>query len=65
MVKPERELREDIVEIGRHVWQRGWVAANDGNISLRLDQDRVLCTPTGVCKGLMRRSEERRVGKEC
>jgi len=54
MVKPERELREDIVEIGRHVWQRGWVAANDGNISLRLDQDRVLCTPTGVCKGLMR-----------
>ncbi|MGD0013697.1 MAG: class II aldolase/adducin family protein [Bryobacteraceae bacterium] len=54
MVKSEPELREDIVEIGRQVWQKGWVAANDGNISLRLDQDRVLCTPTGVCKGLMR-----------
>ena len=53
MVKTERELRQDIVEIGRIVWQKGWVAANDGNITVRLDQDRVLCTPTGVCKGMM------------
>jgi L-fuculose-phosphate aldolase len=53
MVKTERDLRQDIVEIGRLVWQKGWVAANDGNITIRLDQDRVLCTPTGVCKGMM------------
>ncbi len=53
MQKTERELRQDIVEIGRYVWQKGWIAANDGNITLRLDQERVLCTPTGVCKGLM------------
>jgi L-fuculose-phosphate aldolase len=53
MSKSERELREDIVQIGRLVYQKGWVAANDGNISIRLDQDRLLCTPTGVSKGMM------------
>ena len=53
MVKTERELRQDIVDIGRYVWQKGWIAANDGNISVRLDAGRVLCSPTGVCKGLM------------
>jgi L-fuculose-phosphate aldolase len=52
-MKTERELRQDIVDIGRFVWQKGWVAANDGNITVRLDGERVLCTPTGVCKGLM------------
>ncbi len=53
MSKTEKELRQDIVEIGKLVFQKGWVAANDGNITIRLDQDRVLCTPTGVCKGMM------------
>jgi L-fuculose-phosphate aldolase len=54
MLKTEREHRQDIVDIGRYVWQKGWIAANDGNITVRLDQNRVLCSPTGVCKGLMR-----------
>jgi L-fuculose-phosphate aldolase len=53
MVKTEREYREDIVQIGRLVFQKGWVAANDGNISIRLDAERILATPTGVCKGMM------------
>lgn len=53
MGKTEQELRRDVIEIGRIVWQKGWVASNDGNISIRLDQDHVLCTPTGVCKGMM------------
>jgi L-fuculose-phosphate aldolase len=54
MSKTEREHCQDIVEIGRIMWQKGWVAAQDGNISIRLDDDRILCTPTGVCKGLMK-----------
>jgi L-fuculose-phosphate aldolase len=54
MEKTERECREEIVHVGRMVWEKGWVAANDGNISARLDQDRVLCTPTQVCKGMMK-----------
>ena len=53
MVKTQRDLRQDMVEVGRLVWQKGWVAANDGNITIRLDQDRVMCTPTGVSKGMM------------
>jgi L-fuculose-phosphate aldolase len=53
MQKTEREHRQDIVEVGRMVWQKGWVAANDGNISIRLDRERILATPTGVCKGRM------------
>jgi L-fuculose-phosphate aldolase len=53
MVKTEREHREDICQIGRLVFQKGWVAANDGNITIRLDAERILATPTGVCKGMM------------
>ena len=46
-------LRKDICEVGRRVYQGGYVAANDGNISIRLEADRVLCTPTGVSKGYL------------
>src|SRR3954447_22900120 len=53
MVKTEREYREDICKIGELVFQKGWVAANYGNITIRLDTDRILATPTGVCKGMM------------
>src|SRR5579884_1871918 len=53
MVKTEREYREEICQIGRLVFQKGWVAANDGNITIRLDAERILATPTGVCKGMM------------
>jgi L-fuculose-phosphate aldolase len=53
MAKTEREYRQDIVEVGKLVYQKGWVASNDGNISIRLDAERILATPTGVCKGMM------------
>src|SRR5689334_25204572 len=53
MVKTEREYREDICKAGPLVFQKGWVAANDGNITIRLDADRILATPTGRSKGLM------------
>jgi L-fuculose-phosphate aldolase len=49
----EQQLRTDIVEIGKFAWQKGWVAANDGNISVKLGENRVLCTPTGISKGMM------------
>ena len=53
MSKTEKELRQDIVEVGRLVFQKGWVAANDGNISIRLDENRILCTPTATSKGML------------
>jgi L-fuculose-phosphate aldolase len=49
-------VRREICEVGRRIYQRGYVAANDGNISVRIGEDRVLCTPTGVSKGFI--SEE-------
>jgi L-fuculose-phosphate aldolase len=50
---PEEALRSDVVEIGRRLYSRGYVASNDGNVSVRLDSDRVLTTPSGVSKGFM------------
>ena len=49
----EERLRADIVEIGRRLHERGYVASNDGNISVRLEGERLLTTPTGVSKGFM------------
>lgn len=48
-----RELREQICEIGRRAYMREMGAANDGNISVLLDDGTLLCTPTGVSKGFM------------
>lgn len=53
MSASEAALRADIVEIGRRLYARGFVASNDGNISVRLDASRVLMTPAGVSKGFM------------
>ena len=50
----EREARAAIVDVGRRLWERGYVSANDGNVSVRLDEERVLCTPTLISKGRMR-----------
>ncbi len=51
--KPEREHRSEIVEICRRIYEHGWLAATDGNVSVRMGQDRVLATPTGIHKGTM------------
>jgi len=53
MDQSEAEHRRSIVEVGKLAYQKGWVAANDGNISIRLDSHRILATPTGVSKGMM------------
>ena len=53
MARSEQQLRADIVEVGRRLYARGYTASNDGNISVRLDGERLLMTPKGVCKGFM------------
>ena len=40
-------------EIGRRAYQVGLLTAAEGNFSCRLDAERILCTPTGLCKGLL------------
>lgn len=47
------QLKLEICEIGRRIYQKGFAAANEGNISARLDDGRVLCTPTLHCKGFL------------
>ncbi|HEY7448303.1 MAG TPA: class II aldolase/adducin family protein [Vicinamibacterales bacterium] len=49
----EEHLRADIVEIGRRLHERSYVASNDGNISVRFGDDLLLTTPKGVSKGFM------------
>ena len=51
--RSEDSLRADIVEVGRRLYARGYCASNDGNISVRLDDRRVLTTPKSVSKGYM------------
>jgi L-fuculose-phosphate aldolase len=48
------KLKQEICEIGRRIYERGLVAAFEGNISARLGADRVLCTPSLLCKGLLK-----------
>lgn len=50
----EWQARKDICEVGRRLYDKGFAAANDGNISVRLAPERVLCTPTGVSKGFLK-----------
>ena len=52
-MKTEAQLRADIVEVGRRLYARAYTASNDGNISVRLEGERLLMTPSGVCKGFM------------
>jgi L-fuculose-phosphate aldolase len=49
----EEQIRADIVEAGRRLYLRGFVASNDGNISCRLDDARLITTPKSVSKGFM------------
>ena len=47
------DAAEQICEIGKRLYDRGFAAANDGNISVRLELNRFLCTPTMHSKGFM------------
>jgi L-fuculose-phosphate aldolase len=51
--RTEERIRAEIVEAGRRLYARGFVAANDGNISARLDDGRIITTPKSVSKGFM------------
>lgn len=46
-------LREQICDICHKMWQLGWVAANDGNVSVLLEDGTLLATPTGISKSFI------------
>ena len=49
----EYEIKKQICEIGKRIYDKGMVASNDGNISVKISDNEFLCTPTGVSKGFM------------
>jgi L-fuculose-phosphate aldolase len=50
------KVAQEMIEVGRRIYQSGFVAANDGNISARIDEEHVMITPSGVSKGFMESS---------
>lgn len=49
----DHEAKQLILDIGRRMYQKNFVAANDGNITCKVDDDIIWATPTGVSKGFM------------
>ncbi len=52
-MKSEREYRQDIVEVCRRMYGRGFISGSDGNVSVRLGENRILSTPSGMNKGFI------------
>ena len=53
MTFDEQVVREQICDVCHKMWQLGWVAANDGNVSVRIDEDTIIATPTGISKSFI------------
>ena len=53
MDNKEMQLREQICDVCHKMWQLGWVAANDGNVSAKLEDGTFLATPTGMSKSFI------------
>jgi L-fuculose-phosphate aldolase len=47
-------IKQEICEIGRRIYNKGFAAANDGNITVRVGENEVLCTPTMHSKGFLK-----------
>ena len=47
------EAKREILEVGRRMYAKNFVASNDGNISCKVSDHTIWCTPTGVSKGYM------------
>jgi len=49
-----RELKDQICDMGRRMWQRAYVEGNGGNLAVRVGRDLAICTPTMISKGFMK-----------
>src|SRR5438477_7209786 len=64
----EWKIKEQMCDIGRRIWFKGFCAGNEGNHSYRLSENRILCTPTGISKGNLKPDDLCLVdleGKQC
>lgn len=53
----ELQVRVNIIECGRRLYEKGFVAANDGNISVKISEGEIIATPTGQSKGFLNADE--------
>ena len=53
MYTTDKEAKAKIIEIGKRMYAKDFVAANDGNISCKVNDNEIWITPTGVSKGFM------------
>ena len=64
----EWKIKEQMCDIGRRIWLKGFCAGNEGNHSYRIGENRILCTPTGISKGNLKPDDICMVdmeGKQC
>lgn len=52
-MKTEYNLRKDLIEICKRMYQKGFIAATDGNVSIKINDNRIIFTPSGICKGFL------------
>ena len=60
-MKSPFEIKKEIGEVGHKLWAKGFVAANDGNISVKISENEYYCTPTGVssdCRDICSEAEK-------
>ncbi len=56
-LREKEKLISEIVEISHLIYQKGFVSATDGNISARLENGNIICTPTSISKGELKKSQ--------
>lgn len=59
------EIKDQVCDICHKMWQLGWVASNDGNVSAKLDDGTFLVTPTGISKSLITPDKLLIITKDC
>lgn len=59
------EIREAMCDVCHKMWQLGWVAANDGNVSVKLEDGTFLATPTGISKSFITPEKLVHIDKDC
>ena len=54
----EFKIKEQLCDVGRRIWLKGFCAGNEGNHSYRIGDNKFLCTPTGISKGNLKPDDE-------
>ena len=58
-------VKEQICDVCHKMWQLGWVAANDGNVSVKLEDGSFIVTPTGISKSFITPEKLIRINSSC